>query len=419
MDQPALFNLDSTIWTVQELNRYLRQMMETDYRLQDLWVTGEVSNLSRPSSGHLYFSLKDEEATMRCVMWRHMVSRQLQIPQNGDSIEVHGYISLYETGGTLQLYADTIRPVGEGALFQAFMRLKLNLEAEGLFDPERKRPLPPWPHRIGVVTSPAAAALQDVLNVLSRRYPMADVILSPTTVQGDQAPEEIVLALERINQLSHPDVILLVRGGGSMEDLWCFNDEKVIRAVIASKAPVVSGIGHANDLILTDFAADQRAPTPSAAAELATPDRAELKLDLHETRLRLEGAYSRLLENNRTAVSRSLSALRLNSPRNQVANAVQQVDSLLQRGLTSLQYRLHLEKSKVSGKQQTLEAVGPPAVLQRGYAIVAAAPGGEIIRSVQQVHSGDQLTVQVSDGSFPSTAGKPEHTIQYSESEIG
>jgi len=408
MDQPSLFNPEPAIWTVQELNRYLRQVLETDYRLQDLWVTGEVSNLSRPSSGHVYFSLKDEEATVRCVMWRHVASRQLQLPQNGDSVEVHGYISLYETGGTLQIYADSIRPVGEGTLFQAFVRLKNRLETEGLFDAERKRPLPAWPHRIGVVTSPSAAAFQDVLNVLRRRYPMGEVILSPTPVQGEQAPEEIVLALERLNQVSQPDVILMVRGGGSMEDLWCFNDERVVRAAAASAAPVVSGIGHESDLILLDFAADKRAPTPSAAAELATPDRADLQLDLQETRRRLENAYATLLKTNRGTVERVQSSLQLNSPRNQVANAVQKVDSLLQRGLASLQYRLQLEKSRIEGRQQTLQAVGPPAVLQRGYAIVASEPEGAIVRSVAQVSAGDHLQVQVADGSFRSTVSQSE-----------
>ncbi|MBN1265027.1 MAG: exodeoxyribonuclease VII large subunit [Anaerolineales bacterium] len=408
MEQSTLFNLENMVWSVQELNQYLRQKLETDYRLQDLWVTGEISNLSRPASGHLYFSLKDEEATIRCVMWRFLASRQLQLPENGDSVEVHGYISLYESGGTLQIYADNIRPVGEGALFQAFIQLKTLLESEGLFDAERKRTLPEWPHRIGIVTSPSAAALQDVLNVLRRRYPMAEVILSPTTVQGEQAPDEIVLALERVNQVSNPDVILIVRGGGSVEDLWCFNDERVIRAVAASEAPTVSGIGHENDLILIDFAADKRAPTPSAAAEVATPDRADLIVDLRETRLRLESAYSTFLRTKHLSITQVQSALQFNSPRNQVTGAVQKVDSLLQRGLASLQYRLQLEKSKVEGKEQTLRAVGPPSVLERGYAIVAAESDGTIIRSVGQVSDGDRLQVQVADGQFPSTVSQKD-----------
>jgi len=403
MEQPALFNREPAIWSVQELNRYLRQKLEQDYRLQDIWVTGEVSNLSRPSSGHLYFSLKDEEAAVRCVMWRHIASKQLQIPENGDSVEIHGYISLYESGGTLQLYADNIRPVGEGALFQAFLQLKNKLEGEGLFDIDRKRPLPEWPHRIGVVTSPSAAALQDVLNVLRRRYPMAEVILSPTPVQGEQAPQKIVDAINMINEISQPDVILIVRGGGSVEDLWCFNDERVIRAVAASEAPTISGIGHENDLILVDFAADKRAPTPSAAAELAVPDRADLLIDLNDTRKRLEAAYNAFLNTNRLSITQARSSLQLNSPRNQVDNAVQNVDNLIQRGLASLQYRLQLEKSKVIGKEQTLQAVGPPAVLDRGYAIVAAETDGSIIRSVEQVSDGDKLQIQVADGQFPST----------------
>src|SRR3972149_4477212 len=259
------------VWTVSALNRRVRGVLDADETLQDVWVTGEISNLSRPASGHVYFTLKDAEASLRCVMWREIASRQI-LPREGQSVEVHGRISLYEAGGQYQLYADGLRPAGEGELYARFVALKARLEAEGLFAPERKRPLPAWPRRIAIVTSPSAAALQDVLTVLARRYPLAEVVLAATPVQGEHAPPEIVKALARANR-ARPDVILLVRGGGSLEDPWAFNDEGVVRAVAASAAPVVAGVGHETDVTLVDFAADRRAPTPSAAAELVVPER--------------------------------------------------------------------------------------------------------------------------------------------------
>ena len=266
----ALFDA-SPRWTVTDLTRYLRQLLEADSSLQGVWVQGEISNLSRPSSGHIYFTLKDSGASLRCVMWRNEAARLRFAPQDGMAIEAHGSISIYEAGGQYQLYADILRPLGEGALYQEFLRLKALLEAEGLFDPARKRSIPEFPRRIGIVTSPTGAALRDMLNTLRRRLPLAEVILAPTPVQGDEAPPGIVAALRSLNRVAAPDVILLARGGGSIEDLWAFNDERVVRAVTESAAPVITGVGHETDFTLADFAADLRAPTPTAAAELATP----------------------------------------------------------------------------------------------------------------------------------------------------
>ena len=269
-------------WSVTDLTRYLRDLLESDGTLQDIWVEGEVSNFSRPASGHLYFTLKDSSAALRCVMWRNAVMRQTHLPGNGDAIEVHGSLSIYEASGHYQLYADLIRPAGEGQLYQEFLRLKAKLEAEGLFDPQRKSAIPRWPQTIGIVTSPTGAALRDMLNTIKRRYPPVKVVLTPTPVQGDQAPDGIIYAIETLNQLVKPDVILLARGGGSIEDLWAFNDEHVARAIFASQAPIVTGIGHETDFTIADFAADLRAPTPTAAAELATPNQADLKAALGE-----------------------------------------------------------------------------------------------------------------------------------------
>ena len=220
MSQLPLFSPNaSAFWTITDLTRYLRELFESDEVLQDVWVQGEVSNFSRPASGHLYFTLKDSSASLRCVMWRNAAMRQSFIPRDGDALEAHGAISIYEAGGQYQLYADIFRPAGEGALYQEFLRLKALLEAEGLFDPERKHPIPYRPVRIGIVTSPTGAALQDMLNTIRRRYPLAEVILAPTPVQGDEAPSGIITALHDIVRLANPDVIILARGGGSIEDL--------------------------------------------------------------------------------------------------------------------------------------------------------------------------------------------------------
>ena len=282
MVQPSLF--PPSAWSVADVNRYLRDLLESDHNLNDLWVKGEVSNFSRPRSGHLYFTLKDEKASLRCVMWRNSAQRQAYLPSDGDLVEVHGSVSVYEVAGQYQLYADTIKPLGEGALFQEFLRLKAKLEAEGLFDEERKRPIPIWPSRIGIVTSPTGAALRDMVDTLRRRYPLVEVILAPSAVQGREAPPEIVAGLQNLNRTAAPDVILLARGGGSIEDLWAFNDENVARAITASNAPVITGIGHQTDFTIADFVADLRAPTPTAAAELATPNRDDMQLVLAEVK---------------------------------------------------------------------------------------------------------------------------------------
>jgi exodeoxyribonuclease VII large subunit len=263
MQQLPLFH--SNCLTVTEINRRARMTLESDLLLQDVWVGGEVSGLSRPASGHLYFTLKDSSAAIRCVMWRDSAAR-VSIPREGEAVEAHGRISLYEAGGQYQLYADYLQPAGQGELFAEFQRLKAKLEGEGLFDPARKRPIPRWPGRIAVVTSPIGAAWQDVQNVLARRFPIAEVLFAPTTVQGEDAPRRIGAALRRADR-AKADVVLLVRGGGSIEDLWAFNDESVVRTITAMQTPVVTGIGHETDFTLADFAADLRAPTPSARSE--------------------------------------------------------------------------------------------------------------------------------------------------------
>jgi len=408
MSQLSILGFQSTIWSPVELNRHIRQLIESDYRMGDLWLAGEVTNLSQPSSGHLYFTIRDAEAAVRCVMWKNEAAGLLRIPEDGEAIETHGNISVYEAGGQYQLYVDEIRFSGEGELYQQYLMLRERLESEGLFAAERKRELPRWPKRIGIVTSPTGAALRDVLNVLRRRYPLVEAIVSPTPVQGEAAPNRIVEAMQALNAEYEPDIVLLVRGGGSVEDLWAFNDERVVRAVVASKAPVVTGIGHETDVLLADFAADIRAPTPSAAAEIATPDSDELKIEVKEMQIGLARAWTDYQRRLRTALQVQRAALELVSPRARVDNQRQRVDEFLHRAASAIRHEIALQKAAVGGLTQTLRAVGPDTVLARGYAVVRNLGDGSIVRSVSQVSAGDALQVRVSDGDFGAQATTPD-----------
>jgi exodeoxyribonuclease VII large subunit len=400
MDQLPLFNIPAR-WTVTDLTRYLRQLLESDTMLQAIWVQGEISNLARPASGHLYFTLKDSTASLRCVMWRSELTRLRLALQDGMAVEVHGGIRVYEPQGQYQLQADAIRPLGEGALYQEFLRLKALLEAEGLFDPARKRPIPELPRLIGIVTSPTGAALRDMLNTLRRRYPLAGVILAPSPVQGVEAPPGLVAALQTLNRVAHPDVILLARGGGSIEDLWAFNDERVVRAVVASESPVITGIGHETDFTLADFAADLRAPTPTAAAELATPITIlDLQAGLSETAARLKVAMSTLFEQQRGLLASLQGNLRFFSPLRRVQTERQRLDELSRRGNSAQAHRLALERSQLEGMEHRLRALNPLAVLGRGYAVVTHKWDDRIVSSKSSVKAGDDLNVRVTDGEF-------------------
>ncbi|MGE5222099.1 MAG: exodeoxyribonuclease VII large subunit, partial [Omnitrophica WOR_2 bacterium] len=357
------------------------------------------SNCSRPSSGHLYFTLKDSTASLRCVMWRNAVLRQRFLPKDGDAIEVHGSLGVYESSGVYHLYADQIRPTGEGYLYQEFLRLKDRLEAEGLFDPERKRPLPAWPRCIGIVTSPTGAALRDMLNTLRRRYPLVEVILAPTTVQGEEAPPGIVAAIEALNRVACPDVILVARGGGSIEDLWAFNDERVARAIVGSRCPVISGVGHETDFTIADFAADLRAPTPTAAAELSTPDQQDLQSALIEQTERLQRAMRLCLETPVWKLGDFRNRLALHSPRARLRSGQQKLDELSHRQEMSFAHYLQLQRLRLESHRQRLAALNPQAILERGYALVAH-PDGTLVRRTEQALADEALDVRVSNGKF-------------------
>jgi exodeoxyribonuclease VII large subunit len=332
-------------------------------------------------------------------MWRNSAARLQFMPRDGEAVEAHGVISIYEAGGQYQLYADMLRPAGEGALYQEFLRLKAKLEAEGLFDPERKRPIPTQPKRIGIITSPTGAALRDMLNTLRRRYPLVEVVLAPTAVQGEEAPGGIVAAFKLLNSLAKPDVILVGRGGGSIEDLWAFNDERVARAIAASDSPVISGVGHETDFTIADFVADLRAPTPTAAAELAVPDQADLRIDLKELGNHLARLALANVSDQRWNLQALNNRLRLYSPRPRLLSDKQRVDELAFRLSTAAGHFLALEAAHIQGLRQRLASLSPQAVLERGFAILYD-PDGRHVRSISQVSPGDRLQAQLSDGSL-------------------
>lgn len=407
MNQIPLFTAPR--WSVTELTRYLRRLLEGDEQLKDVWVQGEISNFSRPASGHLYFTLKDSGASLRCVMWKGDALRTRGMPLgDGLSVEAHGKIGVYEPSGQYQLIVDLLRPAGEGALYAEFVRRKALLEAAGLFDAARKRPIPQFPRKIGIVTSSTGAALRDMLNVLRRRMPLAEVTLAASLVQGEEAPSALVTALQKLNTIVKPDVILLARGGGSIEDLWAFNDERVVRAVAASAAPVITGVGHETDFTLVDFASDLRAPTPTAAAELATAiSLYDLASALSADLGRMNEIVSRQIGDYRRALEAVQAGLRYYSPARRLMNESQRVDDLARRTAWALKRRLELEKAHLQGLAQRVESLSPLAVLRRGYAVVTGAGDGKVILSARQAPAGSDLHVRLAEGGLQVQVQRP------------
>ncbi len=376
----------------------LRETLESDPRFNDVWVAGEISNLSRPASGHIYFTLKDGSGQMRCAFFKRVNVRSRALLQNGGQVVAHGNVSFYEARGDLQLYVDFVHEEGAGVLHLEYERLKERLAEEGLFDEGRKRPLPAFPRRIGVVTSPDGAVFHDICRVLTRRWPLIEVILAPTLVQGDGARDGVCRAISDLNAVPAIDLIIVARGGGSLEDLWTFNEEAVARAIFASKAPVVSAVGHETDYTIADFVADLRAPTPSAAAEMVSPDQWEvgtrvgatagglaamMQARLREARGELEWIRERLERERPDMTSR----------RRMVAEQTRWATEYAGRGLRA---RL----SELGGRYTQLHTLSPTGTLARGYAVVQHAPAGQVVTSATEVTAGDRLRVAVADGEF-------------------
>ena len=391
--------------SVSELNEYIKGRLESDTRLSRIYIRGEISNFTRHSSGHLYFSLKDEGSQIRAVMFRSAAASLTFAPEDGMKVLVTGSVSLYVKGGTYQIYVTSLRPDGLGALYLAYERLRQKLESEGLFSEERKRPLPQFPKRIGVITSPTGAAIRDILHITGRRYPLADIVLYPALVQGEGAPQSLLKGLAYF-ATSDVDVVIIGRGGGSIEDLWAFNNEAVARRIAAMPQPIVSAVGHETDFTICDFVADLRAPTPSAAAELCVPDIRELRMSLDAAQDRAASALLHVAKRKRErlcALGERLSLLgkgRLFEDKKQVL--LRYYEKI--RGMARSEFiKRHAD---ISIKAEKLDALSPLKVLRRGYCVAGTEQG--VLTSVEHAAVGEELSIRLSDGKILATVKEKE-----------
>ena len=383
------------VYAVRQIATHLRELVESDLFLSDLWISGEVSNLRRYPSGHFYFSMKDADAALSCVLFKRD-NKGFQF-EDGDAIVAHGRISFYEARGNLQCIVDFVQPEGVGALQAEFERLKARLQEEGLFDEGRKRALPRFPRRIGVATSPAGAVFHDICQVMERRWPLAEIALAPTAVQGPEAVPGIVAAIAALNEEPDIDIIIVARGGGSLEDLWAFNDEAVARAIFGSQRPVVSGVGHETDTTIADLVADLRAPTPSAAAELIAPDRTEVSVRLSIAAGTLLSHVQRLTDDGHTGVGAAVARIERGAP--DVSRQRQATDELTRSAQATVEGLVRGFQKGLHGFQLALRSLDPYATLQRGYALVQR--DGHVVDTVAGTKVGERLNVRVRDGDFP------------------
>jgi exodeoxyribonuclease VII large subunit len=397
-----LFFDTASVLSVTQVSRYLKELLEIDDVLQAVFVRGEISGCKTYSSGHCYFTLKDAEAQLSCVFFKHARSRSAAPDlRDGMAIVASGRISFYERDGKLQMYVEHVEPLGDGALFQRFEKLKARLSAEGLFDEERKRPLPSQPSLVGIVTSLQAAALRDMLRVLHIRYPLVEVLLAPTLVQGLEAPAAIAAAIDLLNEHGEADVIIVGRGGGSIEELWAFNEEVVARAIARSRIPIISGVGHETDFTIADFVADYRASTPTAAAAAAVPDIQEWRSDILDKQQLLTDVIEDYLGDLQEQLERTYYELERASPRGLLDRRRQQLDDVTSLLQSRLQHILSLQNERLRGTALRLHALSPLLTIARGYAVVRRDTDGRIVTSTQQVRPGDTLTIQVTDGHIP------------------
>ncbi len=389
----------SSVVSVSELSLYLRELMERNDILQNIWVHGEISNCKAYGSGHCYFTLKEGDAQLSCVFFKQSRLRSSAPPlHDGMAVAVNGRVAFYERDGKLQFYVDAVKLLGEGVLFQRFEQLKAQLAAEGLFDAERKRPLPLQPALIGIVTSPQAAALRDMVRVLRTRYPLASVLLSPSLVQGAEAPTSIAAALDLLNEHGEADVVIVGRGGGSIEELWAFNEEVVARAIARSRIPVISGVGHETDFTIADFVADHRASTPTAAATAAVPDVAEWRDDIREKQQVLYNVMEEHLFNLGEELERMKRDLQRASPLTLIDNRRQQLDDTIERLQGRMEHALALQRERMRGVALQLHSLSPLLTIARGYAVVRRDSNQAVVTSVHQALPNDTLTIQVQDG---------------------
>lgn len=387
--------------SVSQLNRYIASKLKSDDKLSGILIKGEISNFNNHfKTGHWYFTVKDETSALKGVMFKWANERMQFIPTDGMSVIIYGDIQVYEAGGVYQIYAKEIFPDGEGSLNLAFEQLKSKLEKLGLFDENHKRPIPRMPKKICVITAETGAALQDIINIISRRYPIVKIVLIPTLVQGKNAPEEIIKSINLANE-TDADTIILGRGGGSLEDLWAFNDEGVAYAVYNSKIPIISAVGHEIDFTICDFVADLRAPTPSAAAELAVPDKDEICYALDSTSDRLNGNLSRNLAAKNSLIENYSKLLSAKSPAFKVQNSKAKLNEFNTKISLLTQRKIAELKNKVDKNTELLSAFNPLSLLNKGYSLTYS--GDKIIKSANEVNVGDSLTIKFSDSQITAT----------------
>lgn len=399
-----MFDPDPEVIGVATLTRLIKDLLEEQPFLQLVRVRGEITNARTYQSGHWYFSLREGDAQLRCVLFRNAAQWLTYLPRDGDEVIATGEIRVYEREGVYQLYVEELKPLGDGALRLQFELVKQKLEREGLFDPSRKRTLPPRPRCIAVVTSPHGAVWHDIQSILQRRYPYVLLLLAPAKVQGDGAVESLIAALDLVQRDGRADVVIIARGGGSVEDLWCFNDEQLARAIYACRIPVVSAVGHQTDWTICDYVADLRAPTPSAAAELVTPhDRITLLSSLAELANRLDDLVSRRLTQARSTVEQLSHRLHRAAPRHRIDTLRQRLDQSAQRLDLAIQQRLDRERHRVESYARELDLLSPYGPLARGYLLAEDATSGELVRSIHDLRIGQTLRLHFTDGRAEST----------------
>lgn len=399
--------MEEKILSVSQVNAYIKSMMDNDALLCNVCVRGEISNYKLYPSGHHYFSIKDADGALRCVMFRGNAVRLRFRPENGMKVLVTGRVSVFPRDGAYQLYCTSLTPDGVGDLYVAFEQLKSKLAAEGLFDPAHKKPLPKFPHRIAIITSGAGAAVMDMLRILGKRYPLSKVLILPVRVQGVEAPAEIASAIRYANRYQIADIIITGRGGGSIEDLWAFNDERVARAVYASEIPVISAVGHEPDVTICDFVADVRAATPSNGAELAAPDQTQLRNQLQNAQSRLLEAMTKQLKLSRQTLDALAAKRVLQSPENYLQDKRMQLDYLHQQLIAASQRQVAEKKQRFIRLTASLEAMSPLKVLSRGYSVVRAEDG-TLVTDASRMRTGDRIRVQMQKGSLTACVEQAE-----------
>lgn len=385
--------MEPKVATVSQLNTYLKQILDKNIILNDIWIKGEISNFKLHYSGHMYITLKDEGGVLKAVMFRASAAHLSFMPEDGMKVLARGRVSVYEAGGSYQLYITEMTPDGVGALYIAYEQLKKKLEQEGLFDESHKKPIPQYPEKIGVITATTGAAVRDIINVITRRYPYAEIIIYPSLVQGDGAAANIVRGIEYFNRTKLVDTLIVGRGGGSIEDLWAFNEEVVARAIYASETPVISAVGHETDFTIADFVADLRAPTPSAAAEIAVPSQTELLSRMGACEQRMKNSLVRAVESRRI----KLESLKLRDPREKIGDMHITLDNFQKQMQAAFESVFSKNDSRLSKACAKLDVLSPLHVMSRGYAI-AFKQDGNIIRLAEELNENDEFKLKFSDG---------------------